>query len=402
MAESLHQGAAAILRNQATIQKKRLRVSGRQNDRFSPNSPGAGLSGDWIQLGPSPLSSDASGVGLQDYNFVAGRATSVAIDASDPSGNTVYIGAAYGGVWKSTNAGPDSPDPETVTWTPLTDNQQTLAVGSIAIQPQLSNPDPTKSVILAGTGETDGSADSYYGLGILRSADAGATWSLITQAGSRSFAGLGFSKIAFSSQVPTLVVAAASAATMGITEDLENPINVSRGIYYSTNAGVSWNYATVKDGSTVIDPASVSSVVYNAAANTGTGEFFAAVALHGIYSSPDGINWSRLANQPGTALSSRCLPHTFSFSYRLSQCIAEKLPLSQAVMRCTCGMWTPTITTVESGRATMEGAPGRKSAIAGSLTAATYSEAAEPPRAHITSRWRLSPAAPQPIFTPGP
>ena len=133
---------------------------------------------------------------------------------------------AYGGVWKSTNAGALSPNPSSVTWTPLTDDQPTLAVGSIAIQPQLTSPDARRSVVLVGTGETNSSADSYYGLGILRSADAGDTWTLISQdsTGTRSFAGLGFSQIAFSTVNPSLVVAAAAGATQGVIEGLEDPV----------------------------------------------------------------------------------------------------------------------------------------------------------------------------------
>ena len=42
-----------------------------------------------MPLGPVPLASDASGIGIQDYHQVAGRATAVAIDSADPSGNTV-------------------------------------------------------------------------------------------------------------------------------------------------------------------------------------------------------------------------------------------------------------------------------------------------------------------------
>jgi hypothetical protein len=86
----------------------------------------------WTPLGPAPLASDASGLGVQDYGPVAGRATAVAIDPADTTGNTVYVGGAYGGVWKSTNAGTISPNPSSVTWTPLTDGQPTLAVGAIA------------------------------------------------------------------------------------------------------------------------------------------------------------------------------------------------------------------------------------------------------------------------------
>jgi hypothetical protein len=251
----------------------------------------------WKPLGPLPLASDASGFGVQDYGWVAGRATAVAIDPADGSANTVYVGGAFGGVWKSTNAGPSSVNPASVYWIPVTDNQATLAVGSIAIQPQLTNPDSKTSVILVGTGETNSSGDSYYGLGILRSGNAGNTWTLISQdaSGTRSFAGLGFSKIAFSTLNPNLAVAAATGASEGVIEGLENPVIANRGLYYSADGGQSWNYALVKDAGLVIDPSSASSVVYNASA----GEFFAAIQWHGIYSSTDGANWNRLNSQPG-------------------------------------------------------------------------------------------------------
>ena len=90
---------AADLRFQA----HRSRMQMRTVRRFSP---AAGLLastpvGVWTSLGPSPLASDATGIGAQDYGWVSGRATAVAIDPADSTGNTVYAGGAYGGVWKS-------------------------------------------------------------------------------------------------------------------------------------------------------------------------------------------------------------------------------------------------------------------------------------------------------------
>jgi hypothetical protein len=127
---------------QAKMQNRSARIAAR--------APGLAPlpSGLWAPLGPVPLASDASGNGTQDYHQVSGRATAVAIDPADPSGNTVFIGGAQGGVWQSTNAA--SSTASSVTWTPLTDDQATLSVGSIAIQP--GNTDPAKSVILVGTG----------------------------------------------------------------------------------------------------------------------------------------------------------------------------------------------------------------------------------------------------------
>ncbi len=259
-----------------------------------------------------PLASGASGAGEYDYGWVSGRASAVAIDPADPSGNTVYIGGAYGGVWKSTNAtqavGQNS---SSVTWAALTDNQATLAVGAIAIQP--GNGDPNNSVIVVGTGETNSSADSYYGLGILRSADAGNTWVLTSSdsTGTRSFVGMGFSEIAFSSNSPDVAVAATAGASEGIIEGLANPLTANLGLYSSGDGGVSWTFANVSDGGVATAAGSATSVVYDA----GAGLFFAALRYHGFYSSTDSINWTRLSNQPGGGLTaSACPPNPSSSS----------------------------------------------------------------------------------------
>ncbi|MGA2694446.1 MAG: hypothetical protein ABSE92_00195 [Terriglobales bacterium] len=296
---------SAALRYRAYLQKLALGKS-------HPSNPSA----TWTPLGPAPLASDATGLGQQDYGWVSGRATAIAVDPSDATGNTVFIGGAYGGVWKSANAGPASANPASVVWTALTDNQATLAVGAIAVQPWSSGVqscvnNPPQSIVLIGTGETDSSQDSYYGLGILHSADGGQTWDLVASdsTGTRSFAGLGLSKIAFSTSTPNLVVAAAAATSQGVLDGLENPVGVNRGIYYAPDCGETWTYANIADNGVVISPSSATSVIYNA----GVGLFFAAVRYHGFYSSPDGINWTRLLNQPGAGLTSlACPPQTTS------------------------------------------------------------------------------------------
>src|SRR3984957_6062644 len=112
---------------------------------ISTPPPRAAVASDaWQPLGPVPLASDASGNGTQDYHQVSGRATAVAIDPADPSGNTIFIGGAQGGVWQSANAANGTAS--NLAWTPVADDQATLSVGSIAIQP--GNSDPATSVIL--------------------------------------------------------------------------------------------------------------------------------------------------------------------------------------------------------------------------------------------------------------
>jgi hypothetical protein len=139
--------------------------------------------------------------------------------------------------------------------------------------------------------------------------DGGKSWTLISQDATKkySFARLGFSQFAFSTSNPNLVVAATGSASEGIVEGLENPITVNRGLNYSTDAGASWRRAAVTDSGLLTDPASATSVVYNSAA----ARFYAAIRFHGIYSSSDAINWTRLAVQPGPALiQSACPPQT--------------------------------------------------------------------------------------------
>jgi len=72
----------------------------------------------------------------------------------------------FRGVWKTTDGGAN--------WTPLADDQPSLATGSIALAP--SSPD----IVYVGTGEQNNSGDSYYGAGILKSTDGGATWTQLT------------------------------------------------------------------------------------------------------------------------------------------------------------------------------------------------------------------------------
>ena len=98
------------------------------------NFPGNGL---WQLTGPQPTNVPAllgSFPGLDNVGFptVSGRVTALAVDTTDTTGNTIYLGAAAGGVWKTTNGG--------TSWTPLTDNQPSLAVGSIAIDPNSAIP----------------------------------------------------------------------------------------------------------------------------------------------------------------------------------------------------------------------------------------------------------------------
>lgn len=264
----------------------------------------------WTSAGPAPLASDATGDGQQDYNWVSGRATSIVIDPADTTGNTVLLGGAYGGLWRSTNAGNINSNPSSVTWQPLIDDQPTLAVGAIALQPQSQS--GLSNVILVGTGETNSSGDSYYGLGILRSTDGGSSWAppIQTAGTGESFAGVGFSRIAFSTVLPNVVVAA-TAGDNGLDLGLEEDGNsTARGLYFSTDGGQTWNRVILSDGAV---PASATSVIYNPSqGNAGT--FYAFIRRHGLYSSTDGQHFNRLPVQPTAGLASANCPSSINSS----------------------------------------------------------------------------------------
>jgi hypothetical protein len=77
----------------------------------------------------------------------------------------MYLGGAQGGIWISSTL--------TTQWTPQTDQLGSLAIGAIALAP--SNED----IIYVGTGEGALSGDSYFGNGVLKSIDAGQTFTLV-------------------------------------------------------------------------------------------------------------------------------------------------------------------------------------------------------------------------------
>jgi len=99
----------------------------------------------WQQIGP--------------YS-AGGRVTAIATHPTDS--NIFYVGAAAGGVWKTTDHGNS--------WKALLDTFPAIATGCLTIDPT----DP--NTIYLGMGECNGSADSYPGTGLYRSTDAGLNW----------------------------------------------------------------------------------------------------------------------------------------------------------------------------------------------------------------------------------
>lgn len=183
----------------------------------------------WSSIGPTPTTGGT-------FSPVTGRVTTIAVDPSDATGNTVLIGGAQGGIWRSTDAGQ--------TWTAVGDQNASLAMGSIAFAP--SNP----AIVYAGTGEQASIGfDIYYGAGVLKSPDHGQTWTqTCTVAGPTcpfigpyddispfGFFTLGGTRISYVAVNPSnpqlLLVAAQTQFAEGTTE----------GLYCSSDAGSTWS-----------------------------------------------------------------------------------------------------------------------------------------------------------------
>ncbi len=163
-----------------------------QNSEFMPDI-------NWVSLGPTP--------GYYfSYGNISSRVVAGAYHPTDP--DIIYIGPANGGVWKSVDGG--------INWIPLTDYEQSLSMGSIAIDK--ANP----NIIYAGTGEATYSGASWYGRGLLKSTDAGATWTHITNGLPNSTY---FSRIKIRPNHSSELLAALGNA----------------GLYKSTNSGTSWS-----------------------------------------------------------------------------------------------------------------------------------------------------------------
>ena len=255
----------------------------------------------WSAIGPAPLVngpvSNTSG-GLS----VSGRATGIAPHPTNAS--IIYLATAGGGVWKTIDAG--------VNWAPLTDNipnlrdqnnqlvsyfEQTLVMGAIAVS--RSNPD----VVYAGTGESNLSADSFAGRGILKSVDAGVSWVLLRgtnadiPANTREFDRRTTARIIVHPLNPNIVYAAINA-------NGTNGLAGNAGIWKSIDGGQTWRNTTFNAPPSSSTPLSDNFDFSDLAMDSSDSEtLYTAVNFGGqstgLYKTTDGGDtWFRLSSFP--------------------------------------------------------------------------------------------------------
>jgi photosystem II stability/assembly factor-like uncharacterized protein len=251
---------------------------------------------------PKPASSRA--VTIEDLKGLKWRSVGpanmggriAAIALAPGNSKTFYIGYGTGGVWKTENLG--------VTFTSVFDKTGQHSVGAIAVAdapagwpgwekenvPAAEREKKGKAkIVWVGTGEGNGRNSSSWGGGVYRSTDAGASF---------QFAGLKDShdipRLAVDPRNPDVVYVAALGHLWGP--------NAERGVYKTTDGGRTWKHALKIDVNTgacdvVVDPLQPDRVYAAMYARRRTAWSFTGNSEKGgIFRSEDGgATWKKLA-----------------------------------------------------------------------------------------------------------
>lgn len=253
----------------------------------SIKSKSKNAAGTWELIGPSQATYPGvlNFLGDHDQYVASGRVTALAIGPTcTPSNCTLYLGAAGGGVWRTTKALAGN-----LGWEFISGSFATNAIGSLTIDPN----DPTGMTIYAGTGEPHTSGDSEAGLGIYKTTDGGNTWThltsmvtALTTPGNGTYTGDAFAARSISSIVidptnPNFIYVSStrgvrgySGNTGGATTNPPTP-RPPFGLFKSTDGGANftfiWNGNLSNRGviHVALDPSNPN-IIYASALNQGT------------------------------------------------------------------------------------------------------------------------------------
>ncbi|MHB1097445.1 MAG: VPS10 domain-containing protein [Gemmatimonadaceae bacterium] len=170
---------------------------------------------------PSPESQPWSNLHWRNIGPEGNRFSAVAGIPGDPL--TYYVGAASGGVWKTTDGGTN--------WRSLFDDQIVQSIGSIAVARS------DKNVVWVGTGEGKIRSHISVGQGVYKSTDAGESWTLT---GLEKTARI--PRIVVHPQDPNTVLACALGHAYGPQQE--------RGVYRTTDGGATWTRVLFVDENT--------------------------------------------------------------------------------------------------------------------------------------------------------
>ena len=130
--------------------------------------------GAWQLIGPSKATYPGvlNFLGDHDQYVASGRVTALAIGPTcTPNDCILYLGAAGGGLWRTTKA----LSGDNANWQFISSSFATNAIGTITVDAN----DPTGRTVYAGTGEPNASGDSEAGMGIYKSTNGGDAWTLL-------------------------------------------------------------------------------------------------------------------------------------------------------------------------------------------------------------------------------
>lgn len=165
---------------------------------------------EWSPIGPFEVPTGLNGGGPAGV----GRINCIAFHPANA--NIFYVGAPSGGVWKTIDGGNS--------WTTSTDQLPALGVSDLAVNPQ--NPD----ILYMVTGDKDGgNTCPTYSYGILKSTNAGSTWTA-TGLEHQTSAQLRMRRILVNPANPDILITAGGP-----------------GIYRSTDAGSTWTQIRTGD-----------------------------------------------------------------------------------------------------------------------------------------------------------
>ncbi|WHZ18351.1 MAG: Glycosyl hydrolase, BNR repeat precursor [Rhodanobacteraceae bacterium] len=157
-----------------------------------------------------------SGLGARNIGSAAmsGRVSAVTAVREKNGKVTIYVGAASGGVWKSTDNG--------TTFKPVFDKQPVQSIGAIAIDPNHHD------TVWVGTGESWMRNSVSVGNGVYKTADGGETWQYMGLPNSEHVA-----KIAIDPRDGNTVYACVPGKLWSDSPD--------RGLYKTTDGGHTWS-----------------------------------------------------------------------------------------------------------------------------------------------------------------
>lgn len=249
--QRLHPGAGDLGANLANARTQATALTAAHAGALSAQAA-------WQSLGPA----------------LGGRVSDIAVDPT--RANTVYVGAASGGLWKSTDGG------TTFSYSWHRDLPQ--STGAIAVS--------GNGTVYVGTGEgAPGSASySFPGNGVYRSSDAGATWQHIGLDGTDRIG-----RISIDPTNPNRIFVAAAGK-------LYQP-GGARGVYATTDGGSTWQQVLAGANPTTggidvsispAEPSHVYAVMWDHT-RTPAGREYGGVGT-GVHRSTDGgATWTRLA-----------------------------------------------------------------------------------------------------------